>query len=332
MSYSTMDTYIKQFSSQLAEAIQIGESAHISPAKHPIQNILLSGLGGSGIGGALAADLLANELSVPMNVNNGYFLPNYVNENTLLIISSYSGNTEETVNALNEGIERGAKIVCVSTNGKVEELAKQHELDFVILPTGIPPRGGLNLSFPQSIFILHHLGLVSDSIITDLKNAVDFLTKNEESCKTEGLAFAKQLVGKVPIIYAEDRIESVAIRFRQQINENGKMLAWHHVIPELNHNELVGWTHRNEDLALIFLKNDDDYYRNQKRMTITEEVAKKYTPNVFTIQSKGGNLVEKALYLILFTDWVSFGLATETGADAVEVNVIDYLKGELAKI
>lgn len=332
MAYSTMDTYISQFTDQLKQAIQIGESASLTQPEKPIQNILLSGLGGSGIGGTLTASLLQNELTVPMNVNNNYFIPNYVNENTLLIISSYSGNTEETLQALEEGIKRNAKIVCVSTNGQVEKIANEYGFDLINLPSGIPPRGALALSFPQSLFISYHLNLISDKVILQLKGAVEFLENQKEDIKSEGRSFAQKLAGKIPVIYSDARMEAVAIRFRQQINENGKMLAWHHVLPEMNHNEIVGWTHENDDLAIVFLRNEDDYSRTQKRMDITAEVAKKYTPNVYTIQSKGSNFVEQCLYTILFTDWVSFELAQLTGADAIEVNVIDYLKGELKKI
>ena len=332
MAYSTMDTYIRQFTDQLRQAITIGTSASLTAPENEIQNIVLSGLGGSGIGGTLTAALLQKQLEVPMIVNNDYSLPNFVNEHTLLIISSYSGNTEETVQAFQEGISKKAHIVCVSTNGKVEELAKQHQFDLIKLPPGIPPRGGLALSFPQSLFILNHLGFASDEIIEQLKESVEFLEQQKEEIEQQGREFAKQLVGKIPVVYADARMEAVAIRFRQQINENGKMLAWHHVLPEMNHNEIVGWTHKNEDLAVVFLRNEDDFSRTQKRMDITKEVAQKYTPNVYEINSKGSNFVEQCLYTILFTDWVSFELAQQTGADAVEVNVIDYLKGELKKL
>ena len=331
MAYSTMDTYIRQFTDQLQQAIQIGEDATVTKHNQPVHNILLSGLGGSGIGGTLTSALLQNELSVPMAVNNDYFLPGYVNENTLLIISSYSGNTEETLQALEEGLERNAKIVCISTNGQVEKIAGENDLDLVTMPAGIPPRGALALSFPQSVFVLHHLGLVSDTIINQLKDAVNFLENQQNEIEQQARQFAKKLVGKIPVIYADNRMEAVAIRFRQQINENGKMLAWHHVLPEMNHNEIVGWTHDNDDLAVIFLRNEDDFKRTQKRMDITEEVVKKYTEHVYTIHSKGANFVEQCLYTILYTDWISFELAEQTGADAVEVNVIDYLKGELKK-
>lgn len=329
--YSTMDTYINEFADQLQTAIEIGEKAQITSSNHPIQNILLSGLGGSGIGGVLTSDLLRNELAIPMNVNNDYFLPNYVNENTLLIISSYSGNTEETLQALEQGLKRGAKIVCISANGKVQQLAAEHSLDFIQIPSGKPPRGSLNLSFTQSVFVLHHLGLISESPINQLKNTVSFLRSHDAEVKAKAKELAQQITGKIPVWYADDRMFGVTMRIKQQINENSKMLSWQHVLPEMNHNELVGWTEKHDEVVAIFLRNEDDYSRTQTRMTITADVIRKYS-DVIEIWSKGDNLIEQSLYIIYLTDWVSFELAQLSGADAVEVNVIDYLKGELAKV
>jgi glucose/mannose-6-phosphate isomerase len=127
-------------------------------------------------------------------------------------------------------------------------------------------------------------------------------------------------------------MESVAVRLRQQINENSKVLCWHHVYPEMNHNELVGWTEKNNNLAVVFLRNKDDFKRNAVRMDITKDIYAKYTDTIIEIFSKGQTLVEKSIYLVHLSDWVSWYLSELTGADAIEVRAIDYLKSELAKI
>lgn len=331
--YSTMDFYINQFSNFLAEAIKIGESATLTQPNYPIQNVLISGLGGSGIGGSLACSLLADKINVPMYVNNDYSLPAYVNENTLLIISSYSGNTEETLEALEIGQSKNAKIVCVTTeNGKIAKIARERNYDLIIIPGGNPPRACLNCSFPQVFFILNQFGLINNEPIDELKSAVSFLESETSQIKEKAKIIADQLFGKLPIIYSDARIGSVAVRFRQQLNENSKVLAWHHLIPEMNHNELVGWTTENQNLAVLFLRNEDDFNRNQTRMKINKTIIENYTDTIIEIWSKGDSLIHKSLYLILLTDWVSFELAQLRGADAVEVKVIDYLKGELAKV
>ena len=134
-----------------------------------------------------------------------------------------------------------------------------------------------------------------------------------------------------PIVYAAADFEGVAVRFRQQINENGKMLCWHHVIPEMNHNELVGWRKKDPNQAVVLLRNTTDYKRTQMRMEINKEVFKKYTKTIIEIHSKGKSYLERAFYLIHLTDFVSVDLAELNKLDPTEVKVIDYLKGALAK-
>ncbi|MBC7553113.1 MAG: bifunctional phosphoglucose/phosphomannose isomerase, partial [Taibaiella sp.] len=144
-------------------------------------------------------------------------------------------------------------------------------------------------------------------------------------------ALAKKIVGKLPVIYSAPNFEGVAIRFRQQINENSKMLCWHNVIPEMNHNELVGWKDDAPDKVVIIIRNDNDFKRTQSRMEINKAVIKEHTPNIIEIYSEGKSYWEKALYIIHLTDWVSLFLAELRKVDAVEVKVIDFLKGSLAK-
>jgi glucose/mannose-6-phosphate isomerase len=134
---------------------------------------------------------------------------------------------------------------------------------------------------------------------------------------------------KIPVIYCLGATEGVAIRFRQQINENSKMLCWHHVIPEMNHNELVGWTEKNEDLAVCVLRTSFDYERNLKRLDINKTVISRFTSTVFEIMGQGSTPLVQALYLIHLTDWISCYIADLKNIDPVEVKIIDYLKSEL---
>jgi glucose/mannose-6-phosphate isomerase len=131
------------------------------------------------------------------------------------------------------------------------------------------------------------------------------------------------------VIYSAANVEAVAIRWRQQLNENSKVLCWHHVIPEMNHNELVGWRSSGK-FAVIILRNDTDYSRIQQRMNIAKNIISQYTPHIIEVYSKGESFLEKSLYLIHLGDWVSYYLAERKKVDPVEVNVIEYLKAELA--
>ncbi len=328
-----MNQLIEKFPAQLVEALEIGEAATINPHSEEINKVFVAGLGGSGIGANFVASFITNECPIPYTVGKGYFIPKYVDKNTLAIASSYSGNTEETLHAFEQMMETGAKIVVISSGGKLIELAKEHGYDYIEVPGNWPsPRACLGYSLVQQLFVMNKLGFISKESILNVKSSVDLIKYNQEEIKEEAKKVADFLHGKLPIIYSEDRIEPVAVRFRQQINENAKQLCWHHVIPEMNHNELVGWKLANEDLAVVYLRNSDDFSRNQVRMDINKKIIQKLTPHVMEIHSKGNNLAEKSIYLVHLVDWVTWYLSVHRNMDSIEVDVIDFLKSELSKI
>lgn len=326
-----MKEHIAGFTRHIIDAMKIGES--FSPNhKREIRNILVTGLGGSGIGGSIVSQICDSELKVPFSVSKDYFIPGFVNEHTLVIASSYSGNTEETLEALAAAEKKGALIACVTSGGKVLEIAKSKNYDHIVIPGGMPPRSAFGYSATQLFYVLNKYGLISTAFVTQLKNAIALIDAEEANIMGTSASLAEKLMGKIPAIYSTASYEGVGIRFRQQIDENSKMLCWHHVFPEMNHNELVGWTTPNDDIAVVFLRNNDDYTRTQKRMDLCKEIFKKYTPHVFEIWSKGETQLEKSFYLIHYGDWVSWYLSELKNIDCTEVKVIDYLKGELSKV
>lgn len=327
-----MKSLIENFPNQLREAIRIGESAKLTSPKKRISNVYISGLGGSGIGGTIVSELVALEATVPITVGKGYFIPKFVNENTLVIISSYSGNTEETLEAMSMAIKRKAKMVCVTSGGKVAEIARKKKLDMIIIPGGNPPRACLGYSFAQLLFILGFHRIIGRKFKSQMKSSVELIEAEKQNIISEAQSVTEKLFGKTPMIYATTYFEGVAIRFRQQLNENAKMLCGHHVIPEMNHNELVGWASGSERVSVVIFRDKDEYLRNNARIEINKEVIKKYTPNITEIWSKGISQIEKAIYFIHLGDWISVFLAEKRGVDPVEVKVIDILKGELSKI
>jgi len=324
-----MNQLISEFTNQMAEAIEIGREAKLTPRKKDLRNVVIAGLGGSGIGGDLVRELIAEKMKVPFEVCKDYHLPAFANEHTLLIASSYSGNTEETLHALKEAIDRDCKIVCISSGGSLISLAKKAGLDYILIPSGKPPRACLAYSFIAQLFILSRTGLIDDGFVFGIEEAIAHLNNEEKKIMKDAKRIAKKLYKKIPVIYAAANMEAVAVRWRQQINENSKMLCWHHVIPEMNHNELVGWRTPGK-YAVVFLRNDTDYSRIQQRINIAKNIISQYTPHIIEVYSKGESLIEKHLYLIHLGDWVSFFLAELRKVDPVEVNVIEYLKAELA--
>lgn len=327
-----MDQLIAAFPTQLLEALEIGKNASLTPHSHPIEQVLVTGLGGSGMGANIVIDLYSSQLAVPMLVNKGYQLPAFVGKNTLVIASSYSGNTEETVTALQQAMTTGAKIVCVASGGKIAQIARDNQLDFIQLPPNRPsPRACLGYSFVQQLFILHYFGFIDAGFIADITAAAELLTAHDAEIRAEAQELGESLYNRLPILYACDGYESVAVRWRQQINENGKILCWHHVIPEMNHNELVGWRTEDNRFAPVFLHADDVFVRNQYRMAINANIISEYTENIYHVYAKGSTHLQRMLYLSYLGDWVSWFIAQERNVDALEVNVIDYLKGELVK-
>ena len=327
-----MKQLVEEFSQQVQESIDISEKAVLTKSANPIHNIFISGLGGSGIGGSIVAELVSHEATVPVVVNKDYFIPSYINQNTLAIICSYSGNTEETVSAMELAIKQKAKVVCVTAGGKIAEMATSNNIDCVAIPSGRPPRASLGYSGIQLFKIFNFFGIIGDSYKADLKKAIALLDAEEKNIQKEAMEIAKQLVGKIPVIYTLGGTEAIAVRFRQQVNENGKMLCWHHVIPEMNHNELVGWTHKNDNLIVVAFRNSDDYFRTVKRLEVCKTVFSKYTPHYLEIHSKGTTKIERAMYHVHIGDWISCYIADINNIDATEVNVINQLKGELAKV
>jgi glucose/mannose-6-phosphate isomerase len=327
-----MRQLIENFPAQLREALEIGAKATFSKPAKKIKNILITGLGGSGIGGTIAAEIVSNECPVPIIVNKDYFLPAFVNEETLVIICSYSGNTEETVQAFKAALKHKAMIACITSGGKIAEMAKKENCNLILIPAGMPPRACLGYSLVQIFYILHHYEMISDSFRKNFTDSITLLEKEKDNILSEANKLGEFFSGKIPVIYSVDGYNGVATRFRQQINENSKMLCWHNILPEMNHNELVGWAEKNHNLAVIILRNKTDYSRTQARLEISKEVFKKYTPHVVECWSKGNSHIERAMYLIHLTDFVSVILADKKKIDAMEVDIINHLKGELAKI
>jgi glucose/mannose-6-phosphate isomerase len=326
-----MDKLIAAFPNNMIEALSIASKAQISKNTHEIRNILITGMGGSGIGGKIVALWLQDELSVPVTLINDYNLPEFVNEHTLVIASSYSGNTEETLMSLYKAHEKGARIIGICSGGDLQEFCAKNSYNCILVPGGNPPRTQLAFSVVQLVNIFVQLGLCSSKRLDEIKSANELLVSASDTIKTEARKLADFLDGKVGVFYSSARYEGVAIRARQQFEENSKYLCWHHVIPEMNHNELVGWGGGDDRFAVVFMQTGDLIPRNQKRYDITMDRIKTFTPYVTEIVAKGTCPIERSFYLIHLVDWSSLYLAQKKGVDEFDIDVIYYLKDELAK-
>ena len=327
-----MNDYISDFTNHLRDAIEIAKTTNLNPKISEIRNVLICGLGGSGIGGSIVKDIVSTKASVPISATKDYSIPNFVDKHTLVIASSYSGNTEETLCAIEKCRDKKAEIAVITSGGKLKSIAKENNYNTIIIPAGNPPRAMFGYAFTEIFYILNHYKIIDGFFKSDFEKAIELLNIKRPAIQKQAMALAKKMYKTTPVIYAASGFEGVAIRFRQQINENSKMLCWHHVVPEMNHNELLGWRAKTENLSVIFLRNKSDFKRNQIRININKNVISKYTKNITEIWSEGSSSIENSLYHINLGDWVSWYLSKMNGVDAIEIDVINFLKDELSKI
>jgi glucose/mannose-6-phosphate isomerase len=336
-----MYTWIADFPKQIEEAVRIGKEAKIKMNVKGVQNIVLTGLGGSAIGGDLLRSYLADELNVPFIVNRYYTLPEFVGKNTLVIVSSYSGNTEETISAHKDAMKRKARVLCISTGGEIAKIAKKFRQPLIQIPPGLSPRAALGYSFFPLLVVLGKLDFIKlkdkdiKETIQILKNK-SALFSNPERPENAPLKLAEKIKGKLPIVYSPvEHLDAVNIRWRGQIAENAKQLSSGHVLPEMNHNELVGWkvlTELMKQMHVIFLKDIGTHKRVAIREEITRQIVSQYAGEVTEISSEGKSLLARLFSLVYFGDWVSLYLAILNNINPEPVAIIDYLKNELSKV
>ncbi len=338
---SNMYSLVKGFPAQVKEAVAIGNSASVRLNTRSVENIVLCGLGGSAIGGDLLRSYLANELKVPFVVNRNYTLPKFVGPKTLVIISSYSGNTEETNAAHKEALKRRAKILCISSNGATAKTAKGKRSPLITIPGGLPPRAALGYSFFPLLIALAKLKMISGKS-GNIKETIALLEEksdeygNPDPANNTALQIAGQLRGRLGVIYSStERFDAVSTRWRGQMAENAKTLMFGHVLPEMNHNELVGWKVLKEqmrEMQVLFLRDKDDHRRVQMRIGITKQIVGEHTSRISEVWSEGTSLLARIFSLVYLGDWVSYYLAILHNEDPTPVKVIDYLKDELSRV
>lgn len=327
-----MKTRILNFPCQLSEAIEIINRSTIQKPQHTITSVVICGLGGSGIGAKLVSEWVDQSINVPIGLCQNYTLPKFVGKETLVIVCSYSGNTEETLFALSEAIEKKAHIIGITSGGQLKSICESNHFDFIQLPAGFPPRAALAYSIVGILSILNQQNLITSKFIDQVNDSISFLISEQSAIMEEAASIAKQINNTTLSIYAEAQNEGLAIRGKQQFNENSKYLCRHHVIPEMNHNELVGWGCGNDKHSAIFLWTSDLLEQNRKRFHLTAQIIGDKNTQVIHIHAKGENKIQQALYHIHLLDWASYYLGELRNEDITEVKVIDFLKGELGKV
>jgi glucose/mannose-6-phosphate isomerase len=327
-----MQEYIIDFPKQLKDALTIVKSNTLSARTEPISNIVISGLGGSGFLADCLFDLCVDTVTVPILANKGYTLPKFCDEKTLLILVSYSGNTEETLSCFHEAVALHLKPICVSSGGKLKDYALANGFDHVIMPPGFPPRASLAFGVTNLFYILNHFGMYTIDVQDTFSKLSHFLLASQTDIKAQTKNFALHFKNKILVAYAEDKIDSIALRLKQQINENSKAFCWYNIIPELNHNEVVGWKQGHHEIGSLFIRTSFENVRNKHRFDFLKPLLSNYVNEVLEIRAEGVTFFEQYFYLIHWCDWLSYYLALEHEQDPTEVRVIDNLKAYLNNI
>jgi len=332
---ATTKKYVEHFTRHLSDALSIGQSIELERPGSDIRNIVIAGMGTSGTSANLVESLTYGRLSIPITVCKSYDIPQFVSPHTLFIACSYSGDAEETLAAVNKALLRRAQVVAVASGGRLLDICRENNLYYIQLPAGSEsPRAMLPYDMNALLYILYHTNLIGAAFIKETENAIEFLDRGEKGMQAEAELIAKKLKGKLPMIYCDSRLQAMALRFQQQLNENSKQLAHINTFPEMNHNELVGW-HFPENLMTmlqpIYLYSDHDHERVEKRMEICRELFEKKSNPIIDIIGEGASLLEQYYYLIHLTDWVSFFLARENGIDPDPIEPVLNLKRNLQK-
>lgn len=340
MSVEKMMGYLYELPDQFQNSLGL-KFDFINQYQKVYRNIVVTGLGGSAIGGDILRNYAAKRASLPVVVNRDYHLPAFVGEDTLVFTVSYSGNTEETLEAYQEAVNRGADVIVLSSGGKLSEYARRDNKAVIQVPNAFVPRAAAAWLFAPVALVLGQMGIlpgVENEIketVAVLKQMRDFLNPTVDVPVNLARVIAGKTRDNIPVIWGTTGVSEVAAqRWKAQINENAKSPAYYNIFPELNHNEIVGFEVPQEILqrqVYIILRDDGDYERIKKRIEISKNIIKNQVKSIIEIHSRGESYLARVFSLIYVGDYASVYLALEYGINPTPVKMIDYLKDQLAQ-
>ena len=303
-----------------------------------ITGVVVAGMGGSALAALLVKTWLKSELSVPMEVVRTYDLPAYVSQNTLVIASSYSGNTEETLSCLDQASKKGAQVAIIASSGKLIEYASEKHTAHMQLPVGLQPRMAVIYNLCALIKVLANFGIVPIEKLDEIANVADWLAAETAKWSSEIPTtdnYAKQLalqsVGKTAVFYGGSLTAPVAYKWKISWNENAKNVAFWNELPEFNHNEFAGWTSHpvEKPFAVFDIVSNLEHPQILKRFEISDRLLSGQRPKSTVINLAGESAIKQMLWGSILADYVSIYLAILNGIDPTPVNIIEKLKVEL---
>lgn len=326
-----MDKYnlrqvILEYPNQLNVGQKFADKTELNLDKKNYDNLIICGMGGSALPANLLADYLENvdNAKIDVVVSRGYSLPKNTSKNSLIFISSYSGNTEETISCFKEALKLKADIIAFSEKGEVERMAEENNIPHVkynIKFDHIEPRYATTY-----VFAAMHQVLTNLNIVATIKNLPKI---NPRDFEVYGEELAKKIKGKIPVIYASSTHKALARNWKIKINENSKSPAFWNYFPELNHNELVGFSYPRNKYFVLIIQDKDDHRRVNERMKITSEIYDKLGIETEIIEMEGNDYLTKFLNTLVLGDWISYYLALEYNQDPTPVDLVEEFKKKL---
>ncbi len=316
--------------------LQISSRLVVNYAKP--QEVLIVGMGGSAIGGDLLKDWALGSVAVPLEVCRDYHIPIYAGSKSLVIAVSYSGDTEETLSAFIEAVSRGCMVVAVTSGGILAYLCRRMGIPMVELPGGMVPRSAIAYLLFPLIVVLEKLGLVS-GIEGELQEAIEILRRIRDEVvpevpitKNRSKRLAAVLSDSIPVIYGDRFSRGVALRSRTQVNENSKLLALSGFLPELDHNDVLGWeapVEYTKRFTVVFLRTADDAQEMKLRAELTRDLIADKAKRIVEVFPEGSSLLAKMLSIMYIVDVASIYLAVLNGVDPTATTSINKLKSQL---
>ena len=314
----------------LRDALWRVDSAGLEPWES--SGLVVSGMGGSAIGGDLAAAALGNRLTLPLTTIRGYELPGWTPPDRTVLCSSYSGDTEETLACYEAAEALGARRIVATTGGELAAAARRDGVPVIGLPAGLQPRAAVGYLFTVAAEVAALVG-AAQGIRTEIDSSAAHLREASDALAELAATLAERLEGSIPVIYGADLTAPVAVRWKTQINENAKLPAFAAELPEADHNEIAGWGGAGAEgrLSAVFLEDRDQHPRVRQRFELTAKLVEGDSAAVARLETEGESRTERLLWAVMLGDLLSLHLAARRGVDPTPVEAIERLKGELGR-
>ncbi|MDD5082221.1 MAG: bifunctional phosphoglucose/phosphomannose isomerase [Dehalococcoidales bacterium] len=333
-----MLTHLHNMPQLCQQAWQTAMAYELPATYRTINKVIISGMGGSAIGGDLVRSLAASEAQIPIIIHRDYGLPSFVDDRTLVIVSSYSGTTEETLSSFERALETPARKLVITAGGSLKNIAEKEKIPVFSFNYKAPPRAALAFSFLPILAFLQKLDFISDKsadvadTVATLQSLSDRINEAVVLSRNPAKQLAHELFGQMVVVYGGDVLSEVAHRWKTQFNENSKAWSGYEVLPELNHNAVVGYRFPRElaeKIVVVLLHSSSLPERIRLRYRITRDLLQQSGINYQAVEGTGSHPLSQMVSLVLFGDYVSYYLAILYQVDPSPVAVIDYLKGQL---